>query len=140
MRYTLLFSISILMMASCKKNKYNTVPSLKFKSVNTTLLKPGQTLVFTLKFTDLEGDLTDTVWVIKKEPKCIASNFTAPYHLPAFPTSKNQEGELVISFSYPNVNPQCSGKNDTAVFKFVLRDKALHKSDTAVSSTIIISR
>lgn len=140
MRYTILFSISIILLLSCNKNKYNTTPSLKYKSVNTTLLKPGQTIRFTLKFTDLEGDLTDTVFVIKSVPKCAASNFTAPYLLPTFPTSKNQEGELLISFSYPAINPQCFGKNDTAVFKFVLRDKALHKSDTAVSETIVISR
>ena len=140
MRYTLLFSILILLLASCNKNKFNTVQSLKFKSVNTTFLKPGQTLRFTLAFTDLEGDLTDTIFVMKREPKCANSNFTAPYLLPAFPTSKNQEGEIVVSFAQSYIPPQCPGKNDTAVFKFVLRDKALHKSDTAVSSTIVISR
>lgn len=139
MRYTILFSISILFLVSCKK-KYNTVPSLTFKTVNTSLLKPGQTIKFTLKFTDAEGDLTDTLFVIKSVPKCAGSNFTAPYLLPAFPTSKNQSGELVVTYAYASINPQCSGKNDTAVFKFVLRDKALHKSDTAVSGTIIISR
>ena len=40
MRYTILFSIFLLLfIVGCKKSKFSTTPSLKFKSVNTTQLR-----------------------------------------------------------------------------------------------------
>ena len=143
MRNTILFSIFILFMVSCKKDKYTTVPQLKFKSTNTKQLHFGETLVMKLSFTDAEGDLlADSALLVQKiVPRCSASSYSQYYRLPAdFPTSKNQSGEILVTYTYPSVTflgPQCN-RNDTAVFKFVLRDKEKHTSDTAVSDQIII--
>lgn len=143
MRYIILGSIFTLFLFSCKKDKYTTVPQLKYKSVNTKVLHPGETIIFTLSFTDAEGDLlADSALLVNKfVARCKGSNFTEYYKLPAdFPTSKNQSGELKVTYNYPAQNflgPQCN-KNDTAVFKFVLRDKANNRSDTAVSDQIVI--
>jgi hypothetical protein len=139
MRYTIIFSIFILLISGCKKDKYTTVPQLKYKSVNTKELHRGETLQFTLFFTDAEGDLTDKLIIQKVVKGCTRSNFTdSSNNVPQFPSGKNQAGEIIVTFSYNDVTPQCSPKNDTAIFKFVLRDKALNKSDTAVSDQIII--
>ena len=136
-----------MLLLSCNKSKFNTIPSLKIKSVNTSVLRQGQVLTFTLAFTDAEGDLSDSFFVQEKVLNCAAGGFAKDLRaLPTFPTTKNQEGEIIVSYGY-RVNstyypvnlrdPQCS-KNDTAIFKFVLRDKAQHKSDTAVSDKIVI--
>jgi hypothetical protein len=146
MRKTFLFSMLILLLIGCNKDKFNTKPSLKYKSVNTTLLQPGQIITFTLSFTDAEGDLTDTLSVIKFDPVCVASRFTDAYPLPEFPTTKNQEGDILVTYGYNVTNyppiqaPQCFNRNDTCVFKFVLKDKAQNRSDTAVSETIVITQ
>ena len=139
MRKTFLLSILILMLIGCKKDKYTTKPQLKYQSVNTTVLGRGETLVFNLSFTDAEGDLSDTLFIVKFEPNCVASRFNAKYPLPPFPTGKNQSGDLVVTFQYNEVPPKCFPREDTAVFKFVLKDKAQNKSDTAVSESIIIT-
>ncbi len=145
MRYPILISIFLFtFLSACNKDKFQSTPSLKFKDVNTKTLQPGQELQFTISFTDAEGDLTDNLTVIKTVANCPASNFTQAYPLPAFPTSKNQKGDLLVTFLYSvgGLNtiksPQCSPKDDTAVFKFVLKDKAQHISDTVASPTIII--
>ncbi len=140
MRNPILFSIIILFLFSCNKDKYTTIPQLKYKSVNTKALHRGQILQFTLSFTDAEGDLTDSIFVQKIVKPCSAGNgsFTQRYKIPQFPSGKNQSGDIVVTYSYNDVNPLCTPRNDTAVFKFVLRDKALNKSDTAVSDQIII--
>ena len=139
MRYPVLFSIILItFFSSCKKDKFATKPSLKFNSVNTTVLSQGGTLIFNLSFTDAEGDLTDTLFITKFEPNCVASRFNAKYALPPFPTGKNQKGDVIVTFDYNGVSPKCFPRNDTAVFKFVLKDKAQNKSDTAVSGPIII--
>lgn len=143
MRYTLLFSILMLLMASCKKDKFSSTPSLKFKSVNTTSLHNQQLLTFTLSFTDSEGDLKDSIFVQEIVPDCSASNFAALFPLPAFPTSKDQQGNIQVSFQYngssgyTSISPQCQ-QNDTAVFRFALRDQANHVSDTVSSPHIIL--
>lgn len=149
MRYTILISIFILFLFSCKKNTYTTAPQLKYKSVNTKSLRQGQILTFVLSFTDAEGDVVSeaisdsSLFVKKVVTKCAGSSFDQYYQIPKFPTAKNQSGEILVSYGY-NVTgyqsvqtPQCN-KNDTAVFKFVLRDKAKNKSDTAVSDPIVI--
>jgi hypothetical protein len=146
MRYTLLFSILLLIISSCTKDKFSSTPSLKFKSVNTTQLHNQQLIIFTLSFTDAEGDFSDTstIFVQKVVPNCLASNGDAPLTLPPFPTSKNQKGDINITFgnkaasNYQDISPQCPPQNDTATFRFVLKDNANHLSDTASSPVIII--
>ena len=143
MRNPVLISIFVLFLFSCNKNKYSTTPQLKYKSANKKVFSSGDLIQFTLSFTDAEGDLQDSLYVEKFEPKCVNSRFKQMYKIPAFPTSKNQSGELTITYGYnvssypPILPPQCA-KNDTCVFKFVLKDKAQNKSDTAVSETIVL--
>lgn len=141
MRNTILFSIFVLFLIACNKNKYTTAPQLKYKSANTKQLHRGETLRMTLTFTDAEGDLTDKIFIQKIVKPCAADpsgGFIDSSHvLPFFPTTKDQAGELLITYTYNELNPLCN-RNDTAIFKFVLRDKALNKSDTAVSDPIII--
>ncbi len=139
MRYPILISILFFtFLSGCNKDKFTTKPSLKFKSVNTTVLNQGQSLIFDLSFTDAEGDLTDTIFITKFEPNCAASGFDAAYPIPAFPTGKNQKGDAIVTFDYNGVSPKCFPRNDTAVFKFVLKDKAQNVSDTVVSPNIVI--
>lgn len=143
MRYAIIFTISILILASCNKDKYTTAPQLKFKSANTKGLHRGEILTFTLSFTDAEGDLTDTMFIDQFEPRCVNSRLSRKYQLPAFPNSKNQSGDLLVTFGYevngtvPIRTPKCS-RNDTCIFKFVLKDKAQNKSDTAYSDPVVI--
>lgn len=145
MRYPILISIFFFtLFSACKKDKFETTPSLKFKSVNTTTLRKGQQIQFTLSFTDAEGDLTNKVFVQEIVPNCSGSSFKDTYQVPGFPTAKNQKGDITVTFGYnsPNtslasISPQCQ-ENDTATFRFALTDAALHTSDTVSSPPIIL--
>lgn len=141
MRNSFLILMLIFLMAGCKKDKYTTAPQLKYKSVNTTIFGPHQTLTFTLSFTDAEGDISNTITVIKTVKPCPNGNssFVQPYTVPDFPAGKNQKGDITVSYDYSLLNPICPPTNDTAIFQFVLTDKANHLSDTAVSVPIIIT-
>ena len=46
-------------LAACGKDKYTTKPQLTFKSVNTTLLQPNQSIQFIIEVTDREGDIQE---------------------------------------------------------------------------------
>jgi len=147
MRYTLLFSIVLLILvaSSCSKNKYSSTPVLKFKSVNTTQLFNHELLIFTLSFTDGSpnfGTSDSSVFVQEIVPSCSQSGFTAYYALPSFPVKKNTSGDIIITYgynlsNYSSISPQCQ-QNDTATFRFVLRDLNKHASDTVSSPPIIL--
>ena len=148
MRYLFLSAIfAFLFFTSCKKEKFDTIPALKFSSVNNEDLFSGQLLKFTLSFTDKEGDVSDTIYVIKEVPNCPISGFVQAYAVPDFPSSKDQKGDISILFGYnyndpgiPDVKPPKCMVTDTAYFKFVLKDKQNHLSDTASSPAIIIHK
>lgn len=138
MRYTVLFSILLFaILTGCSKDKFESTPSLKFKSVSSKVIPPGFNIQFTLSFTDAEGDLNDSLYIEKIEPTCVNSNFTDYYNIPSFPVSKNEQGDIIVDFRYIDISPQCQ-RNDTAVFRFAIKDKAGHVSDTASSPPIII--
>lgn len=144
MRYTILFSIFlVILLGGCGKDKFGTTPTLKFKSVNTTELRSGNLLVFTLTFTDAEGDISNTLYTEKIVPYCDKSHFSQNYPVPPFPSSKNEHGDFTVTFAYnsdpaySNIPPKCN-MNDTAVFRFAITDKAGHTSDTISSPPIVL--
>ena len=49
---------------ACNKDTYTTKPQISMKSISSTLLKQGDILLFTIGFTDAEGDIQDTLWEI----------------------------------------------------------------------------
>lgn len=140
----ILFVIAIIT-NSCNKGLYTDKPQLFFKSVNTTVLNPSQTLSFSIEFTDAQGDVQDSLWIQKVTKNCSLSNFTQGYPIPGFPTSKNLKGVFDISLSYgfnlnypPIREPACANQNDTCVFKFWAKDLAGHVSDTLTGPTVIM--
>lgn len=145
MRYTFLFSILLLfLMTGCTKAKFSTTPSLEFVSVNTKNLHREQILEFTLSFTDAEGDISNVISVTKSVANCPDSEFDQDFAVPDFPATKDQKGEIIVKLGYGGnftgsqiKDPQCS-QNDTAIFKFALKDLAGHVSDTVTSPPIII--
>lgn len=137
----------------CQKNEFNTRPQLEFVSASLSTWEPGQNMVFTLRFTDKEGDIfgpldpifDTTLYVEKITRNCPASNFSAYYELPDAPADDFSEGEVLVRFSlfpatdFPAVrDPQCENRNDSCVFRFVLRDRAGNVSDTVTSPEIVL--
>jgi hypothetical protein len=77
------------------------------------------------------------MYVEENVPTCATSSFTEMDSIPKFPTSKNQKGDLVVTYPYENIAPKCQ-QNDTAVFRFAISNKENHTSDTVSSPPIII--
>lgn len=144
MRQTLLISICLLLILSgCKKDKYDSKPSLKFLSVSKTELRSGDILVFQMEFTDKEGDISDSIFIQEIVPNC-DRGFVAYYPIPQFPPQSNLKG--LISFTmgynatnYPRLSKFCPGSQpDSAIFKFFIVDKAKNRSDTVTSPLVVI--
>lgn len=132
--------------AACKKDKFTTKPQLEFKEVSPTVLQPNQSIIFTLHYTDREGDIQDSLFVQKVTQNCENSNFQQLYPIPSdVPKQSNAEGDIQVRYSYgiglgypPIKEPACISQDDTCVFRFVLKDVEGNTSDTISSSQIIL--
>ena len=79
MRYILIFAVIALGFLSCNKDKFNTVPEIKFKNISpdtwySNNLDPTQGPMLTINLTDAEGDFgfkdnSDTSYVYVKNIK-----------------------------------------------------------------------
>ena len=148
MRYTILFFIILAIgITGCGKDKVSMKPTLKFSEVNTTELRKGDILEFKLAFTTPGADLIDSIIVRKVLLNCTAG-FIQGYPLPDLPFQTNQKGDIIVTYGYANDKaPQpiqkeprdiCGTDVDSAVFKFILMDRAGNFSDTATSPVILI--
>jgi hypothetical protein len=142
MRNTIIIIVLSLLIFSCSKDNSASSPVLNFKSVNATVVPIGQTLQFTLSFTDTNGDL-DSIIVAKIVPLCPVDNFRDTFLLPAFPSSKKLSGDIDVTYgniiqSLPLVgSPTCSD-TDTCIFRFIAHDASGHFSDSVQSPSIVI--
>ena len=134
---------------ACSKDKFSVKPQLTFKSVNTDVLYPNQILEFQLHYTDKDGDIQNTKFFIQKiSLNCTlaGSSFidTSNVIPESVPQKTDAEGDVVVRYLYgiaDNIaiitGPVCN-KNDTCIFRFVLRDKANNVSDTVTSPQVVI--
>lgn len=150
MKKILISCLLIAAVVSCNKDKFQTKPQIKIKSTNYEGVVPqGGTLRVNLEFTDKEGDVSDSLWVIRerlnlKSPAVLTAS---SYKIPAFPNTSQGEMEVDLNYDFgltfgipairiPGSVP-AQNEPDTMNLKFVVRDKAGNKSDTAVLGIIV---
>ena len=144
--------IAVCAIISCGKDKFETVPQLKLLSRNTDLVKVNGTLVLRIEYTDKEGDVSDSLFILRqrlnlKRPVQLSQS---PYNNPDF--TKTDNGEFVISLAYqfglvvglspisiPGSNPP-RNEIDPLRLKIVAKDIAGNKSDTLVIDNVYVCR
>ena len=142
MRYILIFAVIALGFLSCNKDKFNTVPEIKFKNISpdtwySNNLDPTQGPILTINLTDAEGDFgfkdnSDTSYVYVKNIK------VAPFRIDSlkFPVL------TAISGSRLNVDVEVNLRSvlartirplrpytDTLQFEVYVKDFAKNKSN-----------
>jgi hypothetical protein len=149
-----LFFVSLFftVLLACSKDKFQTKPQLKFKSKNTDVVAQNGTLRVTLEYTDKEGDVDDSLFVVRQRLNRRGSVTlpASPYPIPKFPDTNKGEFEITMTYQFGLVfglsplrvigsNP-AKNEPDTLNLKFVARDKAGNKSDTLTLNNIIVIR
>lgn len=148
----LLFTAFVVIIIACNKDKFLTKPTIKIKSLNTEFVPLNGNLIITLECTDKEGDVQDSVIIIKKRlNKRVVPTLrdTLRYKFPVFPNTPRTEVvatldyQTILSASSP---PNIPGTNppqkelDTLILKLAVRDRAGHTSDTITTNRIIVYR
>jgi hypothetical protein len=152
MKKTVFYLLLAAAVVSCGKDKFETKPQIKVKSISTKEVTRTRPLNVILEFTDKEGDVSDSLFIIRQ--RLNSSNPVTlgalPYKIPTFP--KSMEGEFEINFDYdrdltlnlepiriPGSNPS-RNEADTMRLKIVARDIAGNSSDTLILEDIFVER
>ena len=135
-------------LAACQKDKYNTKPTLVFKSVSTDLVPIGGSLRYEFEVFDKEGDISDTFYLRrirlnKRVRPTVGATDSLKIKFPNVPDTK--KGIVELNLDYNNYltaaqNPGNPAEPDTLIFKFAIRDKAKNVSDTFTSNPVVIIR
>jgi hypothetical protein len=150
MKKIIVFFALTALVLSCDKDKFETVPTLKVVSTSSDIIPKNGLLRVTLEFTDKEGDVTDSVILLRKRMNLKNTITSTPikYSIPVHPTATKAEitvdleyqNGLVFGFpaiNIPGTNPT-QYERDTMQLKFVVKDAAGNKSDTATANVIVI--
>lgn len=143
------FALTVIII-SCDKDKFQTVPTLELISLSSEVVPKNSALRVTLEFTDKEGDVTDSIIMLRKRLNLKNTITTNPikYAIPSHPSSTKAEITLDLEYqnglvfgynaiNIPGTNPS-QFEPDTMQLKFVVRDAAGNKSDTATANVIVI--
>jgi hypothetical protein len=145
--------IIVVGMIACGKDKFQTIPQLTLRSKSPDVVPVNGTLRLNVEYTDKEGDVSDTVFIVRQRLNVRGPLLLppSPYDIPEFPHT--DKGEFEISLLYQrdlifNITPpiRIPGSNpakyeiDTLRLKVVAKDKAGNKSDTLVVDNVYVIR
>ena len=151
-RSLFLLSVLAVVMIACNKDKFQTKPTITVKSINGNFIPLNGTFVITLECTDKEGDVQDSVIIIKKRQnrRVVATiRDTLRYKFPVFPVNTRiqiqatLDYQTILSALNPPTIPGSSPARrevDTLILRMAVRDKAGNTSDTISSPTIYVFR
>ena len=134
------FLMLVVLVVACSKDKLETRPSIKIKSINSTEIYPGMDLRITLQYDDKEGDLGNGQLTYLRNrlnimyPVINDLADSVSYPLPDFPKTSTGEIDLIIPGNFLDENPN---QNDTMDFKIFVIDVAGNVSDTITTPTIV---
>ena len=148
MKKFLILCIGATLAIACNKDKFQTKPQIKVKSLSSEIVPLNSALRLVLEYTDKEGDLADSLIFVRQRLNIKGPKIdTIPLFIPSFPDTKEGEVQVdlryadYLTFNLPAISiPGTGGQReaDTLNLKFVVVDDAGNKSDTATTGVIVI--
>lgn len=143
----------LVVLFACSKDKYQTAPQISIKSISNTVVPVNGGTTITLSYTDKEGDISDSLFFVKKrlnQTVVKTTRDTIAYKIPDFPNYDKGEIDMALTYIFDlqsaETPPPIQGSNpsvpqpDTLVLKIWIHDKAGHTSDTVTTGQIVVIR
>ena len=148
MKKVLFFGLIAFIFAACGKDKFESVPQVKIKSFGPDVVIKGQTFKLTAEITDKEGDLQDTVLLVRKRFTGTALFQTDTTKLSlkelGFPNAPTLE--LSLTFTYGEDVPGTifyriqEAIDRGLVYGLIVSDKAKNKSTYVETKRILLKK
>ena len=150
MKRILIVSVFALALAACSKDKFNTVPTVTIDSFGPSEAYNGDIIQLSATVTDKEGDLQDSVIVVRKKfngNTLLSTDSSAKVSLRGLGSPVKDKIELRVTISYGKLYPEY------AIFQelerdfdrnfsvgLIVRDNAGHRSEYVESKKIVLKK
>lgn len=148
-RVAILSVVAAGLLVACQKNKFQTTPQVKIKSIAPAEVNQGDVITMKAKVTDKEGDL-DSIYIVYKwyDGTTPVKNDTLRYGLDYFNiTDGLKDGEINVHFGYGFLGdypilPQSplNLRDTSATLGLIILDKEKNRSEYAESDKIRLKK
>lgn len=140
-------TLMLLLLASCSKDKFKTEPQVDIKTITPEEVRKGQIITLTADVRDQEGDLQDSLLVVRKwfNGNDLFARDTQRFYLGSLPFPAKQQIEVQVLFAYGEFRddalylPLEQVDRNFAV-GLIVRDKAGNKSPYVESKMITLKK
>ena len=150
MKKIFIASIICTALAACSKDKFDTVPTVRIDSITPTEVRNGGFIQVLATVTDKEGDLQDSVIVVRKTyngDTVVETDSTAKVSLRGLGSPVKDKIELRVVISYGQLQPEFaiyqhleSDFDRDYTVGLVVKDNAGHRSEYAESKRIVLKK
>lgn len=149
MKRLLLLLVLTSALAACNKDKFKTVPQVSIDSFGPAEVRKGDIMQLTATITDQEGDVQDSVTIVKKRYN--GSTFlnadTVKVSLRGLGAPAKRKTELRILISYGEIRPEYTQFQNLETFAdrnfavgLIVKDNAGNKSEFVESDKILLKK
>jgi hypothetical protein len=150
MKRILLVSVLAVALAACNKDNFKTVPTVKIESIGPSEVTNGDIIQVLATVTDKEGDLQDSVIVVRKKfngSTLLSVDSSARVSLQGLGSPVKDKIELRISISYGKLLPEYALFQDLErdfdrnfSVGLIVRDNAGNRSEYVESEQIVLKK
>lgn len=147
MKKILLFLGVITALTACNKDKFKTEPQVEIKSISPNQVNKGQFLKVTATIRDKEGDLQDSLLVVRKwfTGGTLSNKDTLRYTLGSmgFPSKTQIDVEVIFAYGElvdGTIYLPLEQVDREFAAGFIMRDKAGNKSEYVESKTVTLKK
>ncbi|WP_207492909.1 hypothetical protein [Aridibaculum aurantiacum] len=135
--------LALVVLIACKKDKYNTAPTLTLKSSSGKVVASGGGMNLTFEVTDKEGDISNTLFIKKTRtnkrpptPNQDLGRDSLTYQIPNITNTRTVLMEL--NLSHAQLISTSRAEPDSLTVEFWILDKALNKSNVHRIEEVVI--
>lgn len=150
MKRILIVSVLAIALAACNKDNFKTVPTVKIESIGPSEVTNGDIIQLLATVTDKEGDLQDSVIVVRKKfngSTLLTVDSSARVSLKGLGSPVKDKIELRISISYGKLLPEYALFQDLErdfdrnfSVGLIVRDNAGNRSEYVESKQIVLKK
>lgn len=140
-----------LLLTACDKDDFQTKPKIEIKSAGPDEVAVGGGLSISLRFTDKEGDVNDSIYIIRERLNARDVSpgkvRTIDFDIATFPDKQSGDIDINLNYTLLTFNnstiplPGSRSEPDTLSLRFFVKDAAKNTSDTiALDKNIIVIR
>lgn len=147
MKRLLIVGIAALSLFACNKDKFKTEPQVEIKSLGPSEVRKGDVFTFRAVVNDKEGDLQDSVLLVRKRfaGNQVLTTDTLRYNISSFAFPDKSVIEVSALFSYGELRDgyifaNLENQDREFAVGIIVRDKAGHRSEYKESEKILLKQ